>query len=134
MSIKKRTLIVILVVLFCGACAKSHHSNKNWQPKGKPFYKAEGLASWYGKHLKGRNTANGEKFDPEDMTAAHRTLPFNTMVKVTNISNQKSVWVRINDRGPASHKRLIDLAHGAAAKLGYLGSGLTKVEIEAYRE
>jgi rare lipoprotein A len=82
--------------------------------------------------MKGRKTANGEKYNPKEMTAAHRTLPFNTIVKVTNLDNGKSCKVRINDRGPAKWThRLIDLSKTAADKLGYSKKGVTRVRIEA---
>lgn len=81
----------------------------------------EGLASWYGYELYGNKTANGEKFQPMGITAAHRTLPFGTMVKVVRADgggNQDGVFVRINDRGPFKKGRIIDLSKGAAEKLG----------------
>lgn len=89
-----------------------------------------GHASYYGKRFHGRTTANGEKFNMNAMTAAHKTLPFGTKVKVTNRNNGKSVVVRINDRGPYIGGRVIDLSRGAAAKIGMLNSGTANVSID----
>nr|WP_245413759.1 septal ring lytic transglycosylase RlpA family protein [Fulvimarina endophytica] len=89
-----------------------------------------GHASFYGKRFHGRTTANGEKFNMNAMTAAHKTLPFGTKVKVTNRSNGKSVVVRINDRGPYIRGRVIDLSRGAAAKIGMINSGTANVKID----
>ena len=86
-------------------------------------------ASYYGKRFAGRPTANGERFDPYAMTAAHRTLPFGTMVEVTNVRNGKTVTVRINDRGPFHGNRAIDLSRGAAEKIDMIASGHGKVTI-----
>lgn len=89
-----------------------------------------GLASWYGrKKWQGRRTASGERFDRHALTAAHRTLPFGTIVEVREPRSGRMVRVRINDRGPVSRKREIDLSYGAAKELGILGAGLAQVEI-----
>ncbi|MFP4681836.1 MAG: septal ring lytic transglycosylase RlpA family protein [Chitinispirillaceae bacterium] len=89
-----------------------------------------GKASWYGKKFHGRKTANGEIFDMHELTAAHNRLPFNTKVRVTNLDNNLSVIVRINDRGPFSGNRIIDLSYAAAKKLNMVKSGLATVSIE----
>ncbi|MGC8451614.1 MAG: septal ring lytic transglycosylase RlpA family protein [Cylindrospermopsis raciborskii] len=89
-----------------------------------------GMASWYGYDWAGRKTANGERFNPEAMTAAHRTLPMGTRVRVTNTHNGRSVVVRINDRGPYIGGRVIDLSVGAAKILGMVSSGVAAVRIE----
>lgn len=86
-------------------------------------------ASYYGKGFAGRATANGEIFDPRQMTAAHRTLPFGTLVEVTDAVTGKSVVVRINDRGPFHGNREIDLSEGAARQLGMMASGTAKVTL-----
>jgi rare lipoprotein A len=93
-----------------------------------------GRASWYGTQFQGRKTANGEKFDMNGMTAAHKTLPLGSMVKVTNLNNSKTVIVKINDRGPYPRGRVLDLSYAAAKKLGFAGSGLTSVKIELLGE
>jgi|TARA_B100000073_G_scaffold123146_1_gene100472 rare lipoprotein A len=92
-----------------------------------------GEASWYGPGLYGNRTANGEVFRPGTMTAAHRTLPFGTRVRVTNLWNGRKAVVRINDRGPFAGDRVIDLAHGAASELGLTSSGIAQVRLEVLR-
>ena len=91
----------------------------------------EGVASWYGKRFHGRKTASGERYDMYAMTAAHPTLPIPSYVRVTSLANGKSVVVRINDRGPFHSKRIIDLSYTAAAKLGYVGNGSTRVRVQS---
>ena len=99
--------------------------------KPKPSGKAQvGKASWYGRMFHGRKTASGEKFNMNAMTAAHRTLPLASWVRVTNESNHKTVVVKINDRGPYVRGRVIDLSYAAAAVLGMRGAGTQKVKIE----
>ncbi|WP_211245227.1 septal ring lytic transglycosylase RlpA family protein [Thermonema rossianum] len=93
-------------------------------------YKAKGMASYYADKFNGRKTASGEIFDNSRMTAAHRTLPFGTYVKVTNLANGKSVVVRINDRGPYAHGRIIDLTKAAAIQLDMVRTGTAKVLVE----
>lgn len=92
-----------------------------------------GQASWYGPGFYGNRTANGEVFRPGTMTAAHRTLPFGTRVRVTNLNNGRVAVVRINDRGPFHGNRVIDLGHGAAKELGVLSSGIARVKLEVLR-
>jgi rare lipoprotein A len=91
---------------------------------------AAGAASWYGQKFHGRRTASGERFDMNGLTAAHRTLPFGTQVRVTNPRNGRSVVVRINDRGPAARSRVIDLSRGAAETVGIVRSGVAPVTLE----
>ena len=90
----------------------------------------QGTASYYADSLDGNPTASGEPYDRQAMTAAHRTLPFGTMVKVTNLTNDQSVVIRINDRGPHTKNRIIDVSRAAAEKLGLLESGTATVRIE----
>lgn len=89
----------------------------------------QGKASFYNKMFDGRQTSSGEKFNQKELTAAHRSLPINTMIEVTNLSNNKSVIVRVNDRGPFHHKRLIDLTRAAAEHLGFIKSGIASVKL-----
>jgi rare lipoprotein A len=90
----------------------------------------EGEASYYADRFNGRTTANGETFDINQLTAAHRTLPFGTRVRVTNLKNQKSVVVRINDRGPYAKGRVIDLSPAAARRIDMIGMGVAPVRLE----
>lgn len=94
-------------------------------------YRERGVASWYGTKFHGRPTANGETYDMFAMTAAHKTLPIPAYVKVTNLDNGRSVIVRVNDRGPFLHDRIIDLSYAAAKRLGYANKGTARVEVEA---
>ncbi|MBY0341602.1 MAG: septal ring lytic transglycosylase RlpA family protein [Rhodocyclaceae bacterium] len=104
---------------------------KNYTPmKTRDSYKATGIASWYGKKFHGQKTSSGEVYDMYAMTAAHPTLPLPSYARVTNPANGKSVVVRVNDRGPFLHNRLMDLSYAAAWKLGYIGNGSTKVTVE----
>ena len=89
-----------------------------------------GIASWYGRAHDGRRTASGEVFDMNQMTAAHRTLPFGTRVRVTNLANGREAVVRINDRGPFRRGRIIDVSYAAARRLGIAGRGVAKVRVE----
>ena len=94
----------------------------------------DGLAAYYSNRLDGRRTASGQVFDQSKLTAAHPTLPFGTMVKVTNTKNGRSVVVRINDRGPTQPGRVIDVSRAAASKLGMLRAGLVPVKLEVVKE
>jgi rare lipoprotein A len=91
---------------------------------------SSGAASWYGPGFQGRQTANGETFDQNALTAAHKTLPFGTQVRVTYEGTGESVVVRINDRGPYAHGRVIDLSREAAEEIGLLGAGVGQVRLE----
>jgi len=112
-------LVLALGLLFSSGCAR--HAIE------------EGLASWYGPGFYGKKTASGERFRIYKRTAAHRTLPFDTKVKVTNLRNGRSVMVRINDRGPFVEGRIIDLSRAAARALGMLRDGVVEVRIEVKR-
>lgn len=89
-----------------------------------------GIASWYGHPYHGRTSASGEVYDMEQLTAAHRTLPFGTLVRVVNLENEKTVDVRINDRGPFIDDRIIDLSHAAAQAIDLIGPGIARVRLE----
>lgn len=97
-------------------------------------YSREGTASWYGSDFAGKKTASGERFDPNDMTAAHRSLPLGTEVTVTNVENGKSVQVEVTDRGPYAGGRLIDLSRAAAKELNIIDDGTAPVRVEATAE
>lgn len=101
-----------------------------YYPKEDYEYSETGIASWYGEDFNGKRTANGERYNMNTLTAAHRTLPLPCIVKVTNLQNGRSVVVRVNDRGPYVKDRIIDLSKHGAQLLGYIGQGTTKVKVE----
>lgn len=115
------------------------YANRPYVALGKTYtpltvtgnYKERGIASWYGKKFHGRRTSSGETYDMYAMTAAHPTMPLPSYARVTNPANQKSVIVRVNDRGPFLHDRVIDLSYTAAHKLGIIGNGSAEVEVES---
>ena len=136
----------LIFLLFSGCSAVKPPSTSPDHPKpyriGRKWYKPlpkatgfsqRGKASWYGKKFHGRNTANGEIYNMYAMTAAHKTLPFDTHVRVRNLTNHRTVEVRINDRGPFARGRVIDLSYQAAKKIGMVGPGTADVEIVALR-
>ncbi len=98
--------------------------------RGSGLSTMRGVASWYGNEFHNRKTASGVRFNTNAMMAAHRTLPFGTKVRVTNLANQKSCVVEITDRGPFSHGRIIDVSHAAAEKLGMMDAGIANVQLE----
>jgi len=101
-----------------------------YYPKEDYNYSETGVASWYGEDFNGKLTANGERYNMNTLTAAHRTLPLPSIVKVTNLQNGRSVILRVNDRGPYVKDRIIDLSKRGAQLLGYMGQGTTKVKVE----
>ena len=115
------------------------YANRPYVALGKTYtpltstgaFKQRGIASWYGKKFHGQRTSVGEVYDMYSMTAAHPTMPIPSYARVTNLANQKTVVVRVNDRGPFLHERVIDLSYTAAHKLGILGSGSAEVEVES---
>ena len=114
--------------IFLSGCAKKRRAPRV-PPAPAVGSKETGIASWYGHPYHGRRAANGEVYDMEKMTAAHRTLPFGTRVMVTNLTNEKSVEVRINDRGPFVGGRIIDLSRAAADRIAMIGPGTVKVRL-----
>ncbi len=124
----QRVLILLILsgVLFAGSCSVTKDKNEKVSYK----YYQKGEASWYGPGFNGKKTASGEIFDMNKLTAAHRKLAFGTKVRVTNLNNNKSVIVRINDRGPFKKSRVIDLSKKAAEKIGLVQSGIAPVKIE----
>ena len=124
--------ILLLSIVCPGACAQGKAPAAS--PASIERHHAEtGQASWYGKARHGQRTASGEHFDMHALTAAHRTLPFGTIVRVTDLSSGRSVNVRINDRGPFRRNRVIDLSYEAARKLGILARGTARVGITVIR-
>ncbi len=104
--------------------------DETYYPEYKPEYVEEGIASWYGPNFHGKSTANGERYNQYAMTAAHKTLPMPSMVRVTNKKTGKSIVVRVNDRGPFAAGRVIDLSRAAAEELGMIGAGTAPVKVE----
>ena len=102
------------------------------RPSGKVVFRQEGIASWYGGKFHGRRTASGERYNMYGISAAHRTLPLGTVVRVTHLGNGRKLTVRINDRGPFVDGRIIDLSLGAARKLDMVSEGIARVALEAY--
>jgi len=100
------------------------------KPGEKAVLTQTGLAAYYHATFQGRRTASGESFDHNALTAAHKTLPFGTLVRVTNLTNSRSVVVRVNDRGPMQRNRVIDITRRAARELGFIARGMTSVKIE----
>jgi rare lipoprotein A len=131
--IKVLSVLAIAVAAFAlPAQASSKHATKLAQSRTIASGPDEqGQASWYGNWHTGRRTANGERFDPNELTAAHRTLPMNTRVQVLNLRNGKTVTVRINDRLPPNSPRIIDLTRRAAAEIGMEQRGHAPVLVEA---
>lgn len=128
-----RILTVFLLLVFFGCTAAPRYgTGKSPASKSKSRHTRvmTGISSFYGEEFHGKLTANGEVFDMYGLTAAHKTLPLNTIVRVTNLENGKSLILRINDRGPYVKGRILDCSYGAALKLGFVGKGTTKVKIE----
>lgn len=149
-SSKAKKIFSLLLLLFlvglvaaCGSktakSTKGSGGQKPYKVFGKWYYpisdakgfKESGVASWYGPKFHGRKTANGETYDMHAMTAAHKTLPFNTLVRVEDLETGKEVTVRINDRGPFVKGRIIDLSYASGKKLGLDARGVAKVKIKA---
>ena len=120
----KRLLGACALLSLLAGCA----STDTVDPHG---YDKTGVASYYGSKHQGKRTASGERFNQHGLTAAHRQLPFGTRVKITNLNNDRSCVVRVNDRGPYSRGRLIDVSREAAEQLGMLRSGTAKVRVQA---
>ncbi len=107
---------------------------KKYYPKVDYGYNKKGIASWYGPGFHGKMTANGERYDQNDLTAAHKTLPLPSIVRVTNLENGRSLVVRVNDRGPYADRRIIDMSKRGAELLGFKQQGITKVRVTVLEE
>lgn len=143
----KRLLVLCaaaLALTACGAAPKAPSGVKvgkpytidgqTYYPEYDPHYDRSGMASWYGPGFHGKSTANGERFNKHDLTAAHPTLPMPSLVRVTNLENGISAIVRINDRGPFKDNRLIDLSKASAETLGVVQTGLARVRVQYLKE
>ena len=121
--------------MLLSGCAKKTSAHAPASVKPARIGETEtGIASWYGPPYQGRHSANGEIFDTEKLTAAHRSLPFETWVEVTNLMNNKHVDVRITDRGPFVNGRIIDLSLAAAREIDMVGVGIVRVRIKVIRK
>jgi rare lipoprotein A len=125
---RRRALALLAAPLLAISCAKKKSVRVPVTPRVGAL--ETGIASWYGNPYHGRRAASGEIYDMEQLTAAHRTLPFNTWVEVTNLTNGKKVRVRITDRGPFVGGRIIDLSRAAAREIDMIGPGIAKVRLE----
>jgi rare lipoprotein A len=151
MSVKRKILMVFAVAAFLASCAtkdktgkvdtgdfKGYYkvgkpyevAGKVYHPKEDPHYDKTGMSSWYGSEFHGKKTANGDTFDKNALTAAHNTLPMPSMVRVTNLENNKTVILMVNDRGPFSKSRVIDVSQRAAEILGFKNKGIAKVRVQ----
>lgn len=145
-----RVVCVLLLAAVLAGCGTSggpgsssvggYKIGKPYQVKGVWYYPAEdfnyretGIASWYGPGFHAKSTANGERYDQNDMTAAHRTLPMPSIVRVTNLENGRSIVVRVNDRGPFANNRIIDMSKRGAETLGFIGKGTARVQVEVMK-
>jgi rare lipoprotein A len=125
----KRALRLAAVLAFLAGCA--HGPRTTDAARGGQTPLAEGVGSYYGESLRGHRTASGEPFDPDALTAAHRTLAFGTCLRVENAGNGRSVRVRVNDRGPFVEGRILDVSAAAARALDFLRSGLARLRLFA---
>ena len=134
-------ILYLTLILFLFNCTSSpRYGSSDHLPKNNSSSKISknfknkkiliGESSYYADDFHGKITANGETYDMYGLTAAHKTLPLNTIIKVTNLSNKKTAILRINDRGPYAKGRILDCSYGAAIKLGFLDQGVTRVKIE----
>jgi rare lipoprotein A len=139
----RAALVLVLLIAFAGCAPERRASVGNYKvgtpyqingvwyyPKEDPFYDETGIASWYGSDFHGKSTANGERYDMSTMTAAHRTLPMPSIVRVTNLENGRSIRLRVNDRGPYARGRIIDLSRRAAELLGFQNKGTARVRVQ----
>ena len=144
--------LALLFLLGLSACGGAHRVNRDiygpgpggsyivgapyavkgvwYYPSEDPAYDTIGLASWYGDEFRGNPTANGERFDPRRLTAAHTTLPLPVLVRVTNLENGRHITLRINDRGPFYPGRIIDVSRAAAEELGFADQGTARVRVQ----
>lgn len=128
-----QVLTVLVLGILIGGCAPSRAKGPAARSQKQTAAATTGQASYYASKFHGRRTANGERFDNGKLTAAHRTLPFGTRVRVTNLNNGRSVTVRVNDRGPFVKGRVIDLSVAAARRIDMVRAGVVPVRIEPVR-
>src|SRR6266478_3003848 len=146
---------VVLIFVLLAACSSQQHRGDGQYRAGRPMYKVgtpyqidgvwyypavdydydeTGVASWYGPDFDGKDTALGEAYDMNDLTAAHRTLPMPSMVRVTNLDNGRVLALRVNDRGPYAKGRILDVSRRGAQLLGFDGNGTARVRVQVMAE
>ena len=133
--IRAAAIAAAMVLAAAAAAAQTAASAPTAAPAAEPAKTADNTAetgriAWYGRKFAGHRTASGERYNPEAMTMAHKTLPFGTWVVVTNVANGKSVKLRVNDRGPTQADRVADVSLVAARQLGFVRAGLTEAKLE----
>jgi len=133
MCVNIRLIVFILLLILINCSVSPRYRTEPIEVSGKVLKTEVGVASYYGKKFHGKKTASGEIFDMYKLTAASRDYPLNTIVRVTNLRNGKSIIVKINDRGPFVKGRIIDLSYGAAKKLGFVLEGTTTVKLEVLK-
>jgi rare lipoprotein A len=127
------TVIAAALSLFAGCAGTPRYTTSLDQDVTPGQFHQTGMASYYAREFNGRKTSSGDRYAMNDFTAAHPTLPFGTHVKVTNFSNNQSVVVRVNDRGPHKKSRIIDVSFAAAKKIGLIASGTARVSLEVVK-
>ncbi len=138
-SAKFKGVALVTLSLLLGLTASASDPAPQMKPqpsqqiaKGRRWYQV-GLASWYGKYFQGKKTATGESYDMNGLTCAHRSLPLGSWIRVTNLRNRRSIFVRVNDRGPVPEDRIVDLSYGAARAVGLEERGIGRVKLEPLR-
>ncbi len=135
-SMMKAGVAAVTIIFTLGASAANEpvvDAKANHQTmKPRRWYEI-GTASWYGRYFQGRKTAMGETYDMNGLTCAHRSLPLGSWIRVTNLKNRKSIFVRVNDRGPVPENRIVDLSYGAAQAVGLAEPGIGRVKLETVR-
>ncbi|MBN9656802.1 MAG: septal ring lytic transglycosylase RlpA family protein [Acidobacteria bacterium] len=126
---REAALLCSCALLALAGCSKHKHTART-PAAPSPGWSETGIASWYGNPYHGRPTSSGEIYDMEQMTGAHRTLPFGSIVRVTNLTNNKKVEIRINDRGPFAAGRIVDISRAAARSINMIGPGTARVRVE----
>ena len=129
MRIFIRTSLFVMLLLVAG-CAATGPTIRSGGGSGRDRSESTGFASFYGSEFHGRRTASGERYDEGELSAAHRTLPFGTRVRLTNLKNGRTVVVTITDRGPFRRGRIVDVSKRAARELGFLRAGVARVRLE----
>lgn len=125
-------ILFIFSLLVLQGCQAGHHRPQASTGLGKPAFVLKGKASWYGGEFNGRRTANGETYNMNALTAAHKSLPFGSRILVTNTQNNKSLLLRVNDRGPYVKGRIVDVSYRAAKELEIIQSGVADVIVEVF--